>query len=132
VKTQSLKTDVYTRVTDRIIQALEAGTRPWLKPWSASKDDRLPLLPLRSNGTPYRGINVLLLWGDAMDKGFACKTWMTFKQVEERGAHVRKGEHGSTVVYADRATTTETNDEGEEVERGFAFMKAYTIFNVEP
>lgn len=129
--TNTQKTDVYTRVTDRIIASLEAGTRPWLKQWEASADGRSALLPLRSNGTPYRGINVLLLWGDAMDKGFACSTWMTYKQAMERGAHIRKGEHGSTVVYADRATTTETNDNGEEVERGFAFMKAYTVFNVE-
>jgi antirestriction protein ArdC len=130
-KTSSPKTDVYTRVTDRIIAALEAGTRPWLKPWSAPKDDRLPLLPLRGNGMPYRGINILLLWGDAMNKGFSCNTWMTYKQAEERGAHIRKGEHGSMVVYADRTSKTETNDKGEEVERAFAFMKAYTVFNVE-
>jgi len=131
MRTNTPKADVYTRVTDRIIAALEAGTRPWLKPWESVTDGRSPLLPLRSNGTPYRGINVLLLWGDAMDKGFTCNTWMTYKQAEERGAHIRKGEHGSTVVYADRATTLETNDKGEEVERGFAFMKAYTVFNVE-
>lgn len=131
MKTQTLKTDVYARVTDRIVAALETGTRPWLKPWNAPKDDRFPLLPLRSNSTPYRGINVLLLWGEAMDKGYTCNIWMTFKQAEARGAHVRKGEHGSMVVYADRATKTETNDKGEEVERGFAFMKAYTVFNVE-
>ena len=91
----------------------------------------MPVLPLRANGTPYRGINVLLLWGEAMDKGYTCNTWMTYKQAEAHGAQVRKGEKGSTVVYADRATTTETNDNGEEVERAFAFMKAYTVFNVE-
>ena len=125
------KTDVYTRVTDRIIANLEAGTRPWLKPWSVPKNGNVASLPLRSNGTPYRGINVLLLWGEAIDKGFTSTTWITYKQAVERGAHVRKGVHGSTVVYPDRATTTETNDKGEEVERGFAFLKAYTVFNVE-
>ena len=88
-------------------------------------------MPRRGNGTPYRGINVLLLWGEAMDKGYTCNTWMTYKQAEERGAQVRKGEKGSMVVYADRASTTETNDKVEEVERAFAFMKAYTVFNVQ-
>lgn len=131
MKTQISKADVYTRVTDRIIAALETGVRPWLKPWSVPKEGRSTVLPLRHNGTPYRGINILLLWGDAMEKGFTRNVWMTFKQAEERGAHVRKGEHGSLVVYADRATKTETNEMGEETERAFGFMKAYTVFNVE-
>lgn len=131
VNTDKPKLDVYTRVTERIIASLEAGTRPWMKPWSTTKGAGSSVMPLRGNGTPYRGINVLLLWGEAMDKGYVCNTWMTYKQAEERGAQVRKGEKGSMVVYADRASTTETNDKGEEVERAFAFMKAYTVFNAQ-
>jgi len=69
MKTQVPKTDIYARVADCIIQSLEAGTRPWFKPWSVTKDERRPLPSLRGNGMPYRGINVLLLWGNAMDKG---------------------------------------------------------------
>lgn len=129
--TATHQADVYTRVTDRIIAALETGTRPWMQPWEAGKQDRQPLLPLRSCGTHYRGINVLLLWGDTIDKGFTCNRWMTYKQAEELKGHVRKGEKGSLVVYADRATKTETNDKGEETEREFSFMKSYTVFNVE-
>ena len=59
--------DVYERVTSRIVADLESGTRPWLKPWSVAQADRPALLPLRANGTPYRGINILLLWGAALD-----------------------------------------------------------------
>lgn len=55
---------------------------------------------------------------------------MTYKQADELGAHVRKGEHGALVVYADRFTKTETNDKGEELERQIPFMKGYTVFNV--
>ena len=66
------RSDVYERVTSRIVAELEQGTRPWLKPWTAN-DDRLPLLPLRANGTPYRDINILLLWGAAFDGGYRCK-----------------------------------------------------------
>jgi antirestriction protein ArdC len=129
---QNPRADVYSRVTDRIVSELEKGVRPWLKPWSASHaEDRLPLLPLRQNGAPYRGINVLLLWGDAIEKGFVRNIWMTYKQAAEIGAHVRKGEHGSMVVYADRYVKAEENDKGEEVERSIPFMKAYTVFNVE-
>ena len=125
------RSDVYERVTSRIVAELEQGTRPWLKPWSSPQGDRLPLLPLRANGTPYRGINILLLWGAACDGGFRSNIWMTYKQAAERGAQVRKGEHGALVVYADRFTKTETDDKGEDTEREIAFMKGYTVFNVE-
>ena len=125
------RSDVYERVTARIVAELEQGTRPWLKPWSAPTDDRMPLLPLRANGTPYRGVNILLLWGAAFEGGYRSNVWMTYQQAAERGAQVRKGEHGSLVVYADRFTKTETDDKGQDSEREIAFMKGYTVFNVE-
>ena len=55
--------------------------------------------PLRHNGTPYQGINIILLWSEALARGFASNIWMTFKQAVGLGGHVRKGESGSTVVY---------------------------------
>lgn len=129
---QAPRADVYSRVTDRIVSDLEKGVRTWLKPWSAdAAADRLPSLPLRHNGTPYRGVNVLLLWGETIEKGYSRNLWMTYKQAEELGAHVRKGEHGSLVVYADRFNKTEQNDKGEDIERSIPFMKGYTVFNVE-
>ena len=71
--------------------------------------------PLRANGIPYQGINVLMLWSEAVEKGYASPIWMTFKQALDLKANVRKGEHGSLVVYADKIIRTETNDEtGEE------------------
>lgn len=123
--------DVYTRVTTRIIEELEKGVRPWLKPWNAENAAARITRPLRHNGTPYKGVNVLLLWGDTMDKGFTGNIWMTFKQAQELGGHVRKGEHGSLVVYADRFKKTETDDNGQDVEREIPFMKGYTVFNTE-
>ena len=125
------RTDVYTRVTHKIIADLEQGVRPWQKPWNAEHAAGRITRPLRHNGTPYRGVNVLLLWSDAMDKGFNAPFWMTFKQAQELGANVRKGEHGSLVVYADRYTKTETDEQGQESEREIPFMKGYTVFNVE-
>lgn len=123
--------DVYTRVTDRIIADLEQGVRTWMKPWSAEHAAGKISRPLRHNGTPYRGMNVLLLWGEAVLKGYAAPIWMTFKQALELEAHVRKGEHGSLVVYANSITKTETNEKGEDTEREIPFMKGYTVFNVE-
>jgi antirestriction protein ArdC len=72
-----------------------------------------------------------MLWGEAMARGFACPIWMTYKQASELGGQVRKGEHGSLVVYADRITRTETADNGEESEHSIPFLKGYTVFNCE-
>ncbi len=125
------RADVYTRVTDRIIEDLAKGVRPWLKPWKAGNTEGRITPPLRHNGTPYKGMNVLLLWGEAFAKGYTSALWMTYKQAAELGAQVRKGEHGALVVYADRITKTEHNERGEDVERSIPFMKGYTVFNVE-
>ena len=126
-----LKKDVYTRVTNRIIADLEKGVRSWLKPWSAAHPAGSITRPLRHNGTPYRGVNVVLLWGEAQEKGYSAPIWMTYKQASELGGQVRKGEHGSLVVYANRITRTETNAKGEDTEREIPFMKGYTVFCVE-
>jgi antirestriction protein ArdC len=85
--------------------------------------------PLRHSGIPYQGINVVMLWSAAVTKGYACPLWLTFKQAIELGGHVRKGEAGELVVYADRITRTETDAKGEETEREITFMKGYTVFN---
>lgn len=130
-KSTTTRADVYSRVTDRIIADLEQGVRPWLKPWNADNAAERITRPLRQNGSPYRGINILLLWGEAMAKGYDSAIWMTYRQADELGAHVKKGEQGSMVVYADRFTKTETNAQGEEIEQEIPFMKAYTVFNVE-
>lgn len=126
-----MKTDLYERVTAQIVASLEQGVKPWLKPWSAATPGNA-VRPLRANGQPYRGINVLMLWGAAADRGYACPVWMTFKQALELGGCVRKGEHGSLVVYASTFTRTGTDDKtGEESERDIPFLKGYTVFNVE-
>lgn len=124
--------DVYTRITDKIITELEKGERPWMKPWNAEHAAGNITRPLRHNGLPYSGINVLMLWGEAIEKGYNAPIWMTFKQAHELGGHVRKGEKGSQVVYANTIVKTETNEEtGEDEEHKIPFMKGYTVFNVE-
>jgi hypothetical protein len=127
-----MKQDVYERITNRIVAELESGTRPWLKPWNAEHAAGRITRPLRHNGIPYQGINVIMLWGEAVAKGYAAPIWMTFKQALELGGHVRKGETGSLVVYADRIRRTEVEETtGDEVARDIPFMKGYTVFNIE-
>jgi antirestriction protein ArdC len=127
-----MRADVYQKITDQIVSELEKGVRPWLKPWSAGNGEGRITRPLRGNGIPYQGINVLMLWSAAMAKGYAAPIWMTFKQALDLKANVRKGEEGSLVVYADKIIRTETDAAtGEEAERAIPFMKGYTVFNVE-
>lgn len=124
--------DIYQRVTDHIVAELEKGVRPWLKPWNADHAAGRITRPLRANGIPYRGINILLLWDSAIMHGFTAPLWMTYKQAQELGGQVRKGEKGSLVVYANTITRTEQDEAtGEDVEREIPFMKGYTVFNAE-
>jgi antirestriction protein ArdC len=108
----STRGDIYTRVTARILADLEQGVRPWVKPWNTDNTEGHITRPLRHSGTPYRGVNVLLLWGEAKAKGYASNIWVTYKQAGELAAQVRKGEHGALVVYADRFMRIEAGDDG--------------------
>lgn len=125
-----MKQDVYEKVTAKIIADLEKGELSWIKPWSSGNMEGRIVRPLRHNGIPYSGINVLMLWGAAIEGGFSSPFWMTFKQAQDLGAHVKKGEKGSLVVYANSITRTEEGEDGREEERTIPFMKGYTVFNV--
>lgn len=124
--------DIYSRITDQIISALAQGVKPWTRPWNAAHAAGHVCRPLRHNGQPYSGINILMLWATAMDRDYAAPIWMTFRQAKELGAHVRKDEKGAPVVYASAISKTELDeDTGDELERTIPFLKAYTVFNVE-
>lgn len=101
-----MKQDVYKQVTDKIIADLEQGELTWLKPWSTGNLEGRITKPLRHNGQPYSGINILMLWGASLERGYLSPIWMTYKQAAELSAHVRKGERGSTVVYPPKSHTT--------------------------
>jgi antirestriction protein ArdC len=126
------KQDIYTRITNQIVSHLEKGVRPWVRPWDAQHAAGRITRPLRHNGKPYSGINVLSLWASAIAQNFAAPVWMTFKQASELDAHIRKGEKGSLVVYADSIKRKETDEKtGDEIDREIPFLKGYTVFNVE-
>ena len=124
--------DVYTRITAQIVEHLEKGVRPWIRPWNAEHAAGRITRPLRHNGQPYSGINVLSLWMSALSQSFAAPIWMTYRQATEMNAHVRKGEKGSLVVYANAITRTEHDEKtGEDTEHEIPYLKGYTVFNVE-
>lgn len=82
--------DIYQIVTDRITAQLEAGTVPWRKPWGTYGASRNAI-----TNKPYRGINVFLLAGCS----FNDPRWLSFKQAQDLGGSVRKGEKGTPVVF---------------------------------
>ncbi len=125
------KLDIYNKVTNKIIADLEHGNLTWLQPWQSEHAAGHISKPLRAEGKPYRGINVLMLWASAMEYGFNCPLWMTYKQAAELGGQVRKGEKGSLVVYANSFTKAGTDDKGDDVETTIPFMKGYMVFNAE-
>lgn len=118
-----MASSAYDLVTDKIIEQLRTGVAPWAKSWNSASN----LRPLRHNGEPYRGINVLLLWIAAAEGGFASPFWMTYKQAQEFGGQVRKGEKSTTVVYAGIIEKEDITDP-DRINK-IPFMKTYAVFN---
>jgi antirestriction protein ArdC len=112
---------VYSIVTEQILKQLESGVAPWHRPWSTHIPKNLV------SGRGYRGINVFLL----ASNGYGSPYWLTYKQATERGGHVRKGEHGSKVVFWKIGTREVENADGETDERKSILLRYYTVFNVE-
>jgi antirestriction protein ArdC len=127
------RANLYDEVTAKIIAELEAGCFPWVQPWGEA-GGLAPGLPRNAlTGRTYSGVNILVLWGAVIGCGWPSQGWLTFRQALEAGGNVRKGEKGTTVVYADRFTPeTEKDrarDTGEDA-RSIAFLKRFTVFNV--
>ena len=117
--------DVAQAITDLILQKIEQGTAPWLKPWS-SRSGR----PLRHNGVPYTGVNTFYLWAVAETRGYSSPYWMTYRQAGELGGQVRKGESGSYSVFYSNARKADTDRlTGETTEKTIRFMKWNHVFN---
>ena len=129
------RTSLYTEITDKIIAELEAGRIPWVQPWGTAAT-KAPLAMPRNASTQrrYSGINVLILWGAVIERGFSGQSWLTFRQALGLGGHVRKGERGTTVVYADRFMPDDERRRAAETRRGaqaIPFLKRFTVFNTD-
>ena len=131
------RANLYDEVTGRIVSELEAGRFPWVQPWGRPNGQGFSAAPgLPRNGLTsrnYSGVNVLILWGAVIENGYPSQSWLTFRQALEAGGNVRKGERGTTVVYADRfipeaekARAVETGGDA----KAIPFLKRFTVFNV--
>ena len=129
------RASLYDDITSKIIADLEAGRFPWVQPWGTATAKAPLAMPRNAaTGRHYSGINVLILWGAVIQHGFPGQSWLTFRQALSLGGNVRKGEHGTTVVYADRFTP---EDERRRAERdgeepgAIPFLKRFTVFNTD-
>lgn len=124
---------LYDEVTDRIVCELEQGRVPWVQPWESSG---ISLGMPRSAATRkfYSGINILILWDAVIRHGFAAQEWLTFRQALSLGGHVRKGERGTTICYADsfipQAERERAKEQGSDP-NVIPFLKRFTVFNIE-
>jgi antirestriction protein ArdC len=116
-----MKKDIYQTITDQIITALEQGAAPWVKPWSNSGMPRNAI-----SGREYSGINTVLL---AMSS-YASPLWLTYNQAKAAGGQVRKGEHGTTVVFFKPLRISDANNP-EAKEKSIPLLRSFTVFNVQ-
>ena len=124
------RADVYTRITAEIIAAIEAGAGEWRAPWH--HDGASTARPQNVvSGRRYRGVNTLALWGAAMAHGYVDGLWGTYRQWQESGAQVRKGEQATTVVLWKQINPRNRDDfEEDEDRRARLFARAFSVFNV--
>lgn len=119
-----MKCDLYADVSARIIAELESGAAPWVKPWSATAGANTSCNAVTNR--PYSGCNVILLWL-ARDRGWQTPRFLTFKQATEAGGNVRRGEHGTKVIFVKQLQVTERESTETRLIR---VLRDYTVFNV--
>lgn len=114
--------DIYQNTTDQIIAMLEKGTVPWRQTWSAAYEEPKNLMSRKG----YRGINFFILAATQLFKRYESPYWLTFKQAQEKGGHVRKGEKGTAVIFW---KIYKKEEDGKEVD--LPVLRYYTVFNAE-
>ena len=120
-----MKQDIYSKVTNQIIEQLENGSAPWLKPWQSSGTAATASMPHNAaTGRAYSGINVMLLWAAP----YATHGWLTYKQATALGGNVQRGQKGTHIVFWSQFE--KKNASTDKMER-FGFFKGYTVFNVD-
>lgn len=129
---QTAKRDVAAEITAKIVEALESGAAPWVRPWKSGVGPDVGMagasIPSNaSSGRCYRGVNVFILWATAFRFGYSDARWLTFNQARNLGGSVRKGEKGTQIVF----WKWTVRDEGLPTEKRIPMARAFTVFNVE-
>lgn len=124
------KRDIYQEITDKIVKVLdEVDANDWKAPFAGLAAQGLPRNPITDHR--YQGINIPSLWCDQQEKKFTSNHWATFKQWKEKGAHVRKGEKGSPIIFYKTLLKEGESEAGEPEEFAVPMLKTYTVFNAD-
>lgn len=123
-RTRKPARDVYQDVTDKILASLKRGTVPWHKPWQGVAAAPRSL----ATGKNYRGVNALLLALEADENAYASPYWATFKQMVERGGHLKPDQHGTLVVFWKRL---KVEDEETGKQKSIPLLKHFYVFNLD-
>lgn len=120
--------DIHQHITDQIVAAMEAGAGDWQMPWHRS-GHAITRPKNIASGKAYRGINVLSLWVAAEAKDYAHGLWGTYKQWQDQGAQVRKGEKSTVIVFYEELERPREDDPAET--ETVLFARASRVFNAE-
>lgn len=116
--------NVYEIVNSRILELLESGTVPWRKTWNVGSSMPVNICSKKE----YRGVNVFLL----ACMPYSSPYWMTFKQCQEKGGHIIKGQKSTPVIFwkwLDRKETETTDTDA--VSGKIPMLRFYNVFNME-
>ena len=116
---------IYKEVTDSIIQQLENGATPWIKPWKVDNTADKNFI----TQAPYRGVNRLMLGLSSMINGYTTPVWATFKQWNDLGCRVRLHEKGTKIVKYGTYQKTGVDKQKKEIEFTSAYLTAFAVFN---
>ena len=128
--TQSTKKTADQQFADMIIERLEAGTAPWQRGWSVNEALCKPFHNAIS-GKPYKGANIIRCWITCDKMGYLDHRFVTYKQAQENGWQVRKGEKGTFISFFAPVTKEEENSKGELVTKTHYAARGYTVFNAQ-
>ena len=120
-----MKTEQRKKITASLIKSIKNGAPPWIKPWRSGATEPFPINA--TSGNKYSGINIMLLWGAALSKGYEKDRWLTFNQARKCGGSVKKGEKATLIVYA---RNVEKQNEDGEIDR-FRVARTFSLFNVD-
>ncbi len=123
------KSDIYARVTDEIVRAIEAGVKEYKMPWHQGAGAGLPRNALTGNF--YRGVNTVALWATGQLRCYRLPYWATFLQWEKLGAKIRRGEKASVVVFYKREEPSTDDADREEAGEPRRILKGSFVFNAE-
>jgi antirestriction protein ArdC len=117
--------EIYAQVNDRILAALEQGIIPWMRPWTG----RLPTN--YDTGREYRGVNILTLGISEMVRCYYSPYWLTFRQAQKHGGHIKKGERATYIVLSEKKFREIEKEDGSKEQKIYHFVRSFPVFNWE-